>query len=75
MQTPSLYSHCNNPTAITLLGQTTQSLHRVSEGTEGLTVTGALLDTCVKAVTSECSRHTRIFFTEQLSRNLYVFIK
>jgi hypothetical protein len=39
MQTLNLYSLCNNPTAITLLGQTTQSQHRVSEGTEGLTVT------------------------------------
>lgn len=34
MQTRSLYSLCNNATAITLLGQTTQLLHRVSEGTE-----------------------------------------
>jgi hypothetical protein len=39
MQTLSLYFLCNSPTAITLLGQTTQSLHRVSEGSEGLTVT------------------------------------
>lgn len=39
MQTLSLYSLCNNPTAITLLGHTTQSLHRVSEGTKRLTVT------------------------------------
>lgn len=46
MQTLSMYSHCNNPTAITLLGQTTQSLHRVSEGTEGLTVTGAVGHVC-----------------------------
>jgi hypothetical protein len=38
MQTLNLYSLCNNPTAITLLRQTAQSLQRVSEETEGLTV-------------------------------------